>query len=332
MSVTRRSQSPFQSEPEVLTLSRANRFEKISLRNIFLPKDLHDETALSRQLPAAQLLNPILVSKSDSGTYEILDGCKRFKTMKQKKIKERICGILPSLDTRQKGLVRVLLNRGRALSMKEQFLFYSWLTTSAGIKEKDDLRRFLDIPRNQMNDLDELLASPGDVRDAVFENRLHAANAAEFRLLSGKDRKKFLELFAGLDLSFQTEREFVQWMSEIVRNQNSGIKDFSGFAEIAFIKKNGAINAPQKIQRINSYLRGLRFPRYENARRKWEGLAASVNPDPSKVSFMASPYFEKNRLEVRLVFSKPQEAAGILKKLCDIPESAWSSLISPHEL
>jgi hypothetical protein len=180
-----------------------------------------------------------------------------------------------------------------------------------------------------MTGFDELLSSPADVRNAVFENRLHAHNAADFRLLSEKDRNNFLEIFKGLGLSLQTEREFIQWMPEIACAQKSSVKDFSGFKEIETIINDTTLNAPQKIQKISSLLRSLRFPRFDNAGKNWDKLAREVNPDASKVNFIASPFFEKNRLEVRLVFSRSQEVLETLKKLSAIPETAWSRLINP---
>jgi hypothetical protein len=329
MSDTRESQRPFQTDRELLALSRTTSFARLPLSKLTLPQELYDEAALVQPLPSAQLLNPLLVSDNKSGMYAIIDGCKRFAYLQREGIEECTCGIVPSLSPLQEGLVRILLNRGRALSIREQFLFYFWLTTSAGFKDKNDLQRFMDIQWNQMTDLDELLLSPADVRNAVFENRLHARNAADFRLLSEKDRDHFLEIFKGLGLSLQTEREFIQWMPEIAFTKKSSIKDYSGFKEIENVTKDASLNAPQKIQKINSLLRSQRFPGFENTSKKWNELAREVNPDALKVSFIASPFFEKNRLEVRLVFSRPQEVLETLKKLSAIPETTWSTLINP---
>lgn len=329
MSDTRESQKTFQTEHEILSLARSISYGRISLSKLGLPRDLYDEAMLSQPLPSAQQLNPLLVSGNGSGTYVIVDGCKRFACLQRGNSAECACGIVPSLSPLQQGLVRILLNRGRALSIREQFLFYSWLKTFAGFKGKNDISRFLDLPWNQMTDLDELLSSPADVRNAVFENRLHAHNAADFRLLSEKDRDSFLEIFKGLGLSLQAEREFIQWMSEIAHAQTSSIKDFSGFKEIETVTNDTTLNAPQKIQKINSLLRSRRFPGFESTCKTWDKLAREVNPDASIVNFIASPFFEKNRLEVRLVFSKPREALETLKKLSGIPEAAWARLINP---
>ena len=329
MSDTRESQKSFQTEHEILALARTIRYGRISLSKLALPRDLYDEAGLSKPLHSAQLLNPLLVSNNNSGMYVIIDGCKRFACLQRETVAECDCGIVPSLSLLQQGLVRILLNRGRALNVREQFLFYSWLKTFAGFKEKNDISRFLDLPWDRMADLDELQTSPADVRNAVFENRLHAHNAADFRLLSEKDRNNFLEIFIGLGLSLQTEREFIQWMSEIACAQKSSIKDFPGFQQIKTVTNDTTLNAPQKIQKINSLLRSLRFPGFTSACKNWDKLAREVNPDASNVRFIASPYFEKNRLEVRLVFSRPQEVSETIKKLSGIPEEAWARLINP---
>jgi hypothetical protein len=330
MSDTRESQKPFRTELDILALARTVSYGRISLSKLALPQDLFDEAMLSQPLPSAQLLNPLLVSDNNHGTYAIIDGCKRFACLQREGIEECTCGIVPSLTPVQQGLVRILLNRGRALSIREQFLFYSWLITIAGFKDKNDINRFMDIPWNQMTDLDELLSCPADVCNAVFENRLHAHNAADFRLLSEKDRNIFLEIFKTLGLSLQTEREFIQWMSEIACVQKSTITGFSGLKEIESITNDAALNAPQKIQKISSLLRSLRFPGFDIACKNWDKLAREVNPDASNIRFIASPYFEKNRLEVRLVFSRPQEVAETLVKLSGIPEAAWARLINPR--
>ena len=330
MSDTRESQRPFQTEHEILALVHTISYERISPGRLALPQKLYDEAALSRPMPHAELLKPLLVSDNESGTHAIIDGCKRLACLQRENIVECACGIVPSLTPLQKGLVRILLNRGRALSIREEFLFYSWLTTFAGFKEKNDINRYMDIPWNRMTDFDGLLSGPADVCNAVLENRLHARNAADFRLLSEKDRIYFLEIFKGLGLSLQTEREFIQWMPEIACARKNSIKDFSGFKEIETITKDASLNAPQKIQKINSLLRSLRYPGFDSACKNWNRLANDVNPDASNVHFIASPYFEKNRLEVRLVFSGPQEVSETLKKLSGIPQTAWAGLINPR--
>jgi hypothetical protein len=330
MTDTGGSQKPFQTEHEIFALAQTINYERISPGRLALPRDLYDEAALSQVLPSARLLNPLLVSDNGSGTYAIIDGCKRHAYLQRESIAECACGIVPSLTPVQQGLVRLLLNRGRALSIREEFLFYSWLTTFAGFKEKNDINRYMDIPWNRMTDFDGLLSGPADVCNAVLENRLHARNAADFRLLSEKDRIYFLEIFKGLGLSLQTEREFIQWMPEIACARKNSIKDFSGFKEIETITKDASLNAPQKIQKINSLLRSLRYPGFDSACKNWNRLANDVNPDASNVHFIASPYFEKNRLEVRLVFSGPQEVSETLKKLSGIPQTAWAGLINPR--
>jgi hypothetical protein len=332
MTDTRESQKHFPTEHEILALVQAIRYERISPGRLALPRNLYDEAALSQPMPFAGLLKPVLVSENGSGKYAILDGCKRFACMQRESIAECTCGIAPFLTPVQQGLVRLLLNRGRALSTREEFLFYSWLTAFAGFKEKNDIVRFMDIPWNRMADLDELLSSPADVCNAVLENRLHAQNAADFRLLPEKDRIYFLEIFKGLGLSLQTEREFIQWMPEIACARKSSIKDFSGFKEMETVTKDASLNAPQKIQKICSFLRSLRFPGFDSACKTWNKLVNDVNPDASNVRFIASPYFEKNRLEVRLVFSGPQQVSETLEKLRGIPETAWSGLINPQQL
>jgi hypothetical protein len=163
----------------------------------------------------------------------------------------------------------------------------------------------------------------------VLDARIHGCNVTDFKNLPENDRAVFLTTFHGLGLSLQTEREFIVWISEILCAEKTSLAEFPRLKDIEALCNDTAINSPQKIQKIRSLLHSLRFPRYDAALKNWNKLARDVNPDPSKVTLSADPYFEKNRVEVRVSVSNPGEASDVFKKLSGVSPEQWSKLVTP---
>jgi hypothetical protein len=66
-------------------------------------------------------------------------------------------------------------------------------------------------------------------------------------------------------------------------------------------------------------------------KKSWEEQARLVNPDPSRVSFHASPFFEKRDLEIRIRVSSAESATALMQKMGSLSAEAWEKLIDPTQ-
>jgi hypothetical protein len=330
MNSTSQLQPLLQSERHLLSLVKTSRCVMVDIDKLELPEALYIEAALLPPLPQEVLLLPLLTVENDRSGYSIIDGCKRYVVLKADARPQCACGVLAgSLSGEQVGLLRILLNRGRTLHIREQFLFCKWLASVGGVTDPGATAHFLNLPWKQVLELRELLSFPSDVISVVLKDKIHLQNASDFRILPEEDRQAFLAFFEEFELSQQTEREFIQWLSEIALTRKRGSSEILNSAEYQAIRKDSQRNSPQKIQRIRLMLHSARYPEFDAAVKHWDILASEINPDPSAVTFAPAPFFEKDRLEIRVVVSQPRKAVDTFGKLSGISAETWSKLLGP---
>jgi hypothetical protein len=160
-------------------------------------------------------------------------------------------------------------------------------------------------------------------------NRLHPENAAAFDRLDAADREAFLALSSDLQLTLQTEREILEWLPEIAYSRRQTVAAVLGSEEILAVWKSPKLNAPQKIQKIRAHLFSSRFPRYDAAQKQWKRLSQKTFGNMRCLAVTPNPYFEKDKLELRISVSSAREALDVMGKLAAIPQSTWASLIDP---
>jgi hypothetical protein len=210
-----------------------------------------------------------------------------------------------------------------------QDLFAQWAKRNFPAADAKAIGRCLGLDWKKIGQLEASLTCSSAARDAVFSGRLHIENVPDFERLNPSDRSLFLRFFEGLQLSLQTEREFLEWLPEIAYSGNRTLAAILESEDLTKVKNDIVPSAPQKIQKIRAILFALRFPNYDAALKKWKQISAKTFGETSGVSVVPSPYFEKNRLELRISISGPSEALAVLEKLALIPVGTWESLIDP---
>jgi len=304
-------------------------FAPMLLSQLALPDGLFCESnAALTPLPG---LMPLIVCPKASGKHMILDGCKRFASYKEHNNTQCVCGILTNeLSELQKAIFRVLINRSRPFDLQEQYCLVQWFKKSdLPGQDLDILAACVGLDSRDLKVVQALALCGSQVREAVFEGKIHEENAMNFNALVGNDRHAFLSLSAGLQLSFQTEREFLEWLPEIAYAGKKSIADILGSDEIQKVKNDALLNAPQKIQKIRDHIHSLRFPRYDAALLHWHDVANKTFANMNRVAVVPNPYFEKSRLEVRVTVSAGINAREVFGKLAQVTESTWASLIDP---
>jgi len=125
------------------------------------------------------------------------------------------------------------------------------------------------------------------------------------------------------------QRELAEWLHEIAYLQKIPLPDLLRSENMAGIIHDKRLNNPQKAARIHETAYAIRFPLYSKVKKAWLEHSRKTNPDPSRVTFQASPAFEKNSLEVRIRVSDGPSMHTIAQKLASVDLDTWQKLIDP---
>jgi len=286
----------FEELPEKISLSH----KIIDIAKLTLPHGLFDPET---PLPEEDLLDSFLPVTVLPGNHHftIVDGCKRYLRQKQNKQGKISCGVIQTeLDEFTGGLLRIALNRSRPRTLQEKILFLSWLKNNCTEETFVPAAQNAGFSPKDIELMTPVLSCDSHVKEALFNGSLDISLVTYFQVLSHEDQKYYLKTFKNLKLSLQTQREFLEWLPEIACIENKEVRDILSEKKITNILEDAKLNDPQRIQKIHSSLYEKKFPRFSDAMRIWKKQAAALNPEPSCVSFVPSPYFEKNLLEIKI--------------------------------
>jgi hypothetical protein len=306
-------------------------FDTLPVDRLILPKELFDDRVpIDRERQS--LFLPIIVSMLGD-LYLIVDGGKSYRTLIENGHARCACGIItPGLDSTQAGLLRVRLNGGRELHAREKLLFIRWLRTNL---DQDGYQRFVGEIRTtqaERHDFEKLSTCSDLLCEPVMQGVLDPAVAPELTHLSEPDTTALVTLFSKLSFSRQMQRELAEWLHEISVFGKTSISESLALKEVEDILTSTTLNAPQKISRFHEFVYAKRFPLYSKAKKAWTRQVHLTNPDPGRITFQASPFFEKNDLEVRIKVKSADAAKETLEKLSRIPADIWKGLIDPTTL
>jgi hypothetical protein len=308
-------------------------FTRIAIEKLLLPDELFDERVPINE-ESLSLFLPIIVYNKNS-VFMIIDGCKRFKVLAAQGQKEFACGIVePALDSASAGLLRIRLNSNRHLHAREKLLFIGWLKSHFDEKAfHEQVEKFLgsaqNLHANECHEYEQLLACNTWLIEAVMRGTLDPTVAPEMNHLSETDAGALLNLFSTLSFSRQMQRELAEWLPEIAFIRKISLTDVLASLPFASILSDKKLNNPQKITGIHDLAHDIRLPLYSQAKKAWTQQARQINPDPSKVTLQASPYFEKDSLEIRIKTGRAEEIHRIIRQLASIDLVKWQELIDP---
>ena len=336
MNATNASQSAIREICKILGTMPDAVFASLSVQELALPERLFDEKTPLHSGTVIDNIWPIIVTKTENcDGYVIVDGCKRFLALKKTNVKEYRCVVMSKvLDLKSTGLLRIALNTGRPMHIREKLSFFKWLLENYSGKLCENLLAEAGLLSFELK---PLTACAEDIIDSVAEERINIRNAEDFSLLDKQDRMGFLELFRDMKLSQQTQHEFLEWLPEIAFSRAVSASDLLRSKEITGLMNEATLNAPQKIEAVRDLLHSWKYPAYSGALKTWKQAAAATsravaeNEPSSRVVFMPSPAFEKNRLEIRISIGHARAAKEVFEGLSKIPQSTWAKLIYPVE-
>lgn len=275
---------------------------------------------------------PLMVCPVRTGGRLLLDGYKRLRYLSRGGMSEIPCCVIRSpLERVNAGVLRIRLNAGRALSLAEQTLFLGFLCRRVGPREYLREAGRLGLNRKAAQRWRSALGGGGRLVSALGKGVLSPETAAYLAALGPTDRDALVGLFEAVHFSHQAQRELVEWIPEAAFSAGSDVQSLLESDEMVKIVENRRINLPQKAERIREYVSALRFPRYQEARKRWRGLTREIAGAGNHVTFSPSPGFEKDRVEVRLSFRDPRDAVRVCGRLAAVPAETWERLMYPFE-
>lgn len=305
-------------------------FNQIPLDRL-IPIDELTDSSSEISLSESAVLLPLLVcdlSEGD-GLYSIIDGFKRFQMLKQHHAASATCVLVQAVSLPDAGKLRIELNCKRMIPYMEKFKFLKWAKSHCSEIDYQAISQQLSVFGKDLRDFEQLFQSSPAIVEAVAKGILDSTLIAELQFLSHDDVAAIVSLFSKFTFTRQMQRELLEWLPELVYRIKKSIPELLAIEIIKNIINDRKLNDPQKIKKIRDYFYELRFPTLSDAKKEWQALVSVTNPSPSKIAFNPSEAFEKNTLEIKIRISDATEASSLLKKLSEIPETDWESLIYP---
>ena len=292
-------------------------FRELPVSSLELPGDLWSER-ISLGNTASGLQLPPTVCRTESG-WQVLDGCKRVGQAAEGRLERLLCGIIDRpLDPKEAGLLRIRLNCGRTLQFREKHLFIAWMKSNLKPEEYAAEVEKLPLLPGERHDLEQLLSCTPWLLDAALDGKLDPTVAPEMNHLPQESTAAIIALFSILSPSRQMQRELAEWLPELAFNRKITVQQLLGSTEFSTIINDARLNAPQKAARFHDAVHAERFPLYSKMKESWSAAGRKINPDPARVSFLPSPYFEKNRLEIRIKAENGALLQRTLGKLAEV--------------
>jgi hypothetical protein len=300
---------------------------RLLVEDVDFPDSLFDPEITVREQYCG-VIPPIIV-REKAPRYLVVDGCKRLVLLRRKKIKETTFVVINDCDDFSSSMLRILLNRGRMLVLREKMLFTKWLRDNLTDDEYRSFVSELGISDRERFELERLSECPINIMDAVEKGIADPAVVSDLKAMSKDDCDACLDFFSRVNLSRQQQRELVEWLPEIAFTETKTVCALLKESQITEVLENDSINQPQKAQKIRDLIFKKRFPDLAALKQKWSGMVNKINPDQARIHFNVSDAFEKNRLEVRIILEEAQKAVELISKLGSISKDTWEKLIYP---
>ena len=305
-------------------------FEIVDIAALQLPQGLFDPEAAPSAPGFSDAFLPVIVFPDHNKAFTVIDGCKRYRCLKNKGVQAISCGVISTpLNAFSSGLLRIILNKSGDRHIREKYFFLSWLKQHCAPESFEVYAQTSGFSQKDINQLIPVLSCEPEIIHALFEERLDISLVKNILCLSAEDRICYLNTFKNLKLSLQTQKEFLDWLPEIAYTENKTVRELLSEPQITEIACSNSLNPPQKIEKIRSVIYTRKFPRLSKTQNIWKNRARALNPDSACVSFEPDPFFEKNRLEIKTVINDPDKAVYVFNKLSKITSEEWDGLIYP---
>ncbi len=274
---------------------------------------------LLESIKAVGLINPPLLKKRKDQRYKIICGRRRILGCKELGWSELSACIAPdTLSDLDCLKIAISDNRShRSFNLIEQSRGIEKLAPL--LPEKDCFKTIcclLNIPLNRkvFQKIKGLSKLPGLIQKGILQGELSLEGAVALFSFEPLEQAAFFELFKGLNLSQNKERELITLIDEIARREAISPIEVIMSDPIREIMDERDRNRPEKTRKVRDYLKHRRFPAITEAEDRFFANLKSLNLG-SSIQLTPPPYFEGSTYTVRLSFNSPEELKQQLETL-----------------
>ncbi|NVL89608.1 MAG: ParB/RepB/Spo0J family partition protein [Desulfobacterales bacterium] len=295
-----------------------------------------DPGTLVASIQAVGLVSPPVLRQKNDFKYQIVCGFQRIKACQLlgwHKINVRVLlGELSEFD-----LLKMAIwdNRShRPLNVIEQAQGIEKLSAHMPAGDRlEVLASILGFPSNKkvFGKLSKLCRLPETIQAGVLDETIAFEAAVDLCEFSPEDALTFFDLFNGLKLSQNKQREIIMLVQEIAIREDLGPGDILKSNDIRRIMDRPELNQNEKGSKVRAYLKQRRFPELTKAEERFskELKALKLN---EHINMTAPPYFEGGSYTLRMTFKNIKDFDKCRKTLDDMAKNpALRRLLEPFD-
>lgn len=295
-----------------------------------------DPGTLVASIQAVGLISPPVLRQKHDFKYQIVCGFRRVKacwSLGWREIRVQVLlGDLSELDLLK---LSIWDNRShRSLNVIEQAQGIKKLSAHIPAGDRlEVLASILGFPSNQkvFGKLSKLSRLPESIQAGLLDETIAFEAAVDLCESSPEDALTFFDLFSGLKLSQNKQREVIMLVQEIAIREDLQPGDVLKSKEIRTIMDRPELNRNEKGSKIRSYLKQRRFPELTKAEERFskELKALKLN---EHINIAAPSYFEGGRYTLRMTFEDMKDFDERRKTLDDMAKNpALRRLLEPFD-
>jgi len=309
--------------------TRSVQLKNIDLRDkTFLLSYFYDLKPLKQSIKRVGLLNPPVVRKKATTSYQIICGFKRIRTLKELGVSSITCSTVPPKTSDRGSLLLSLYDNvsHRELNPIEKSMAINKLQNH--YPEERIVHDFLPVLKlqphiSQLKSFKPLCRLERGLKDGILKGKISEQTALQLSQMDRVGRRVLGKLFVTLRLSVSKQAEIIECVSEIALRENLVLEKVINIPKMKSILDDKRLNQPQKGEAVRNYLRERRYPQLTEKEREFTRNLKQLRLHPH-IHLKPSSFFEGNHYNLSLRFNSLKDLKKRLQE-CE-------SLLDNHSL
>ncbi|MEJ5301268.1 MAG: hypothetical protein WHS38_09800 [Thermodesulforhabdaceae bacterium] len=279
------------------------------------------DNRLSGILELAGIQAHLWVLEEQPDCYALVDGYVRWEWAKNKSLIHVPCIVFPISTPREDLLrARILIKISeRPLNLEEKAVIVKKLLQFYSVREVEQL--FFPILRLPLKPdlhkrLTAIATASEDFRQAIRTGIIDDKVAIRLSLWDERSKREVLRMFNQIQCSVSLQREILDYLEDMARQQNISPADVLTSSEITSIIFDTTLNARQKTERIRNFFKNRLFPHLAAREASFRQFVESLKL-PQGVVFTPPDQFEGDDWEVKISFTKPEDLMTKFKAISE---------------
>jgi len=280
----------------------------------FLVGNKDNLSSLQSSIEEIGLLNPPIL-RDRGGSYQIVNGWKRFVSCRELGYKEVLCKVYSSSELSDTACIKIIYteNKDRLsdIELSELILLYK---QSCSISDKDLINKILplfEIPPSRKH-LDKFLALASlekEIKNTFYKGEITIEQCQMLSEISKSNQLPVLKnLLLKYNLNNNESRQVIQIVEEIA------LRDLKSIDKVIFEAESVIENENKSKIELRRELRKIRYPELSKVEEDYKKALDDLKI-PKQINLFINQFFEGNDLELRIKIKSPEELSLILSYL-----------------